>query len=260
MAPFNSPDTIGKTRMFYFMIWAVLYGLSYSLTDLLYPAAVPYAAAAYAVLLLAWLRHRRLLKVFRICKPVFPVRRPGLSGQTDLPAGLSLEALPKIRQILMAFLLLILPAANLLSGGSFADVKTMVLMAGTVIVEEVFFRGVLLAEKPLTTWMAAKPEFVRAAISSGLFSVFHAVNAAGGEAWLHVLPQMICAFCAGMLFAAVTLRTDSLIPAAAGHYFVNMTAAEENVFSLPVAAGSAICLLAGILLLSRPRERKADRG
>lgn len=233
-------------EMIEFVVWAVLYGLSHSLTNMLFPAAVPYTVLMYAVLLLVWLGYRRCLERFRI-------RRPAVHGWS----GVAILAL-----------LMILPAANLLSGGISADGDTVVMMLGTVIVEEVFFRGILLVEpggrtvsdNPLVTWMAAKPEFVRACISSGLFALFHAANVISGEAWLHVLPQMICAFCAGMLFAAVTLRTDSLIPAAAGHYFVNMTAAEENVFSLPVAAGSAICLLAGILLLSRPRERKADRG
>lgn len=236
--------------MVYFVFWTALYVLSYNLSQRMNPTVTPYAVLICAALLLIWLGCRRSLKQFHICRPV-------LRGRDGLQSA-ARGQFPD--RVLILLGLAALPAANLLSGGSFAEGNTAVLMAGAVIVEEVFFRGVLLAEKTLTTWMAAKPEFVRAAISSGLFSVFHAANAGSGEPWMHVLPQMICAFCAGMLFAAVTLRTGSLIPAAAGHYFVNMTAAEENVFSLPVAAGSAICLLAGILLLSRPRERKADRG
>lgn len=239
--------------MVYFVFWTALYVLSYNLSQRMNPAVTPYAVLICAALLLIWLGCRRSLKQFHICRPV-------LRGRDGLQSAARGQFPDRVLSLLG---LAALPAANLLSGGSFAEGNTAVLMAGAVIFEEVFFRGVLLAESgtsPFITWIAAKPEIVRAGISSGLFAVFHAVNAAGGEAWLHVLPQMICAFCAGMLFAAVTLRTDSLIPAAAGHYFVNMTAAEENVFSLPVAAGSAICLLAGILLLSRPRERKADRG
>ena len=154
---------------------------------------------------------------------------------------------------------MVLPAANLLSGGTLAEGNTAVLMCGAVLVEEIFFRGVLLAEpgdghssapgNALLKWLAAQPEYGRACISSGLFAFFHAVNAVSGEGWTQVLPQMFCAFCAGMLYAAVTFRTNSLIPAAAGHFFVNITAAEENVLSLPVAAGSILCLAAGILLL-----------
>ena len=218
--------------MLYFAVWAVLYGLSYSLSKLLLPTALPYAVLIYAILLIVWLGYRQRLKALHVCRPV-------ASRWTDIPV--------------MA-LLLILPAANRITGGSYADGKTAVLMLGAVIVEEVFFRGILLAEpgtfeNPLIKWMEDRPDHVKAILSSGLFAVFHAVNAIGGEAGIQVLPQIICAFCAGMLFAAVTFRTDSLIPAAAGHYLINITASEENVFSLPVAVGSVICLAAGILLL-----------
>lgn len=193
---------------------------------------MPYAVLAYAVLLLVWLGHRRRLKALRICRPA-----PG--GWTG---------------ILVMALLLILPAANRISGGSFAFGNTAVLMLGTVIVEEVFFRGVLLAEpgtfeSPLAEWMEDRPDYVKAILSSGLFAIFHAVNVISGENWVWIIPQILCAFCAGMLFAAVTFRTNSLIPAAVCHFLVNITASEENAFSLPVAAGSILCLAAGILLL-----------
>ena len=218
--------------MLYFLIWAVLYGLSYSLLQLLFPAALPYAIPGYAMLLLVWLGYRRRLRAYRICKPV-------LTGRT----GLTVMAL-----------LLILPAANLISGGSFAGGRTAVLMLGTVTVEEVFFRGILLAEPgtsgiPMFELLADRPDHAKAFISSGLFAAFHAVNVIGGEEWMQVVPQIIFAFCAGMLFAAVTLRTDSLLPAAAGHYLINITASAKNAFSLPAAAGSILCLAAGIILL-----------
>ena len=221
------------------VIWAVLYGLSYSLAQLVFPAAVPYAVLSCAVLLLVWLGYRRRLKALRISHPVL-----------NRPDGISSPPL-----LLILFLLLILHAANLLSGGSFAAGSTVVLMLGAVLVEEVFFRGVLLAkpgtfDTPLLKWITEQPDYVKALLSSGLFAVFHAVNAIGGEAWLQIVPQMVCAFCAGMLFAAVTLRTDSLLPAAAGHFLVNITAAEENVFTLPAVFGCMLCLTAGILLLA----------
>ena len=221
-----------KVRMLYFAVWAMLYGLSYSLSQRLFPAAVPYAVLAYAVLLIVWLGCRGYFGAFRI-------RRPVLSGRT----GITVMAL-----------LLILPAANLISGGSFAGGSTAVLMAGTVIVEEVFFRGVLLADpgsfgNPLMEWMAERPDHTKVILSSGLFAVFHAVNAISKEEWIQVIPQIIFAFCAGVFFAAVTFRTNSLIPAAVCHFLVNITASEENAFSLPAAAGSMICLAAGILLL-----------
>ncbi len=229
----------GRSRMISIVIWAVLYGLSYSLAQLVFPAAVPYAVLSCAVLLLVWLGYRRRLKALHINPPV-----------SDGSAGISSPAL-----LLILFLLLILPAANLLSGGSFASGSTVVLMLGAVLVEEVFFRGVLLAkpgtfDTPLLAWLTEQPDYVKALLSSGLFAVFHAVNAIGGEAWLQIVPQMVCAFCAGMLFAAVTLRTDSLLPAAAGHFLVNITAAEENTCILPTAFGCMLCLAAGILLLA----------
>ena len=218
--------------MLAFAVWAVLYGLSYSVSKLLFPTALPYITPCYAVLLISWLGYRQRLRAFRLCLPVLR----GWSG------------------VLVMLLLLLLPAANLLSGGSFASGKTAVLMLGPVIVEEIFFRGVLLAEPgtagiPFLAWMTEQPVFVKAIISSGLFAVCHAANVTGGEEWIKVVPQITCAFCAGMLFAAVTFRTNSLIPAAAGHFLVNVTASESNVFSVLIAAGSVICLAAGISLL-----------
>ena len=235
----------GRSRMISIVVWAVLYGLSYSLAQLVFPAAVPYAVLSCAVLLLVWLGYRQRLRALRISRPV-------LNG----PAGIMSPALLRILASL-----LILPAANLMSGGSFASGSTAVLMLGTVFVEEVFFRGVLLAkpgtfESPFLASITEQPDYKKALLSSGLFAGFHVVNAIGGEAWLQIGPQMVCAFCAGMLFAAVTLRTDSLLPAAAGHFLVNITAAEENAFTLPAAFGCMLCLAAGILLLAASSIQK----
>lgn len=71
----------------------------------------------------------------------------------------------------------------------------------------------------------------------------------GGAGSAQVALQIFCTLCAGMLFAAATLRTDSLIPAVTAHFFVNITARLADAYSLPVLIGSRICLAAGILLL-----------
>lgn len=228
--------------MLYLAVWAVLYGLVYSFFRLLFPAALPYAALSYAVLLLVWLGYRGRLKALRICRAAF-------RGWTDVP---------------VLALLFILPAANRISGGAFAAGDTAVLMIGAVIVEEVFFRGVLLAGPgtsgvPLFEWAAEQPDRAKALFSSGLFAAFHAVNAVSGEDGVRILPQILCAFCAGMLFAAVTFRVNSLIPAAAGHFLVNITASEANAFSLPIMIGSVLCLAAGGILLLLP-ARHIRRG
>ena len=217
--------------MLYLAVWAVLYGLSYFFARMVCPAAVPYVLICYACVLLAWLYFRHLWKTLRI----------------KLPSG------GKGRSAAVYAALLMMPAANLIAGGKFSGAEQVLLMLGTVSVEEIFFRGVLLGKdderrrESLLLTKLSDPE--RVLFSAVLFAVLHAANALSGSGIQEVLFQIVCAFCAGILYGAATLWTDSLLPALIGHLLVNITAAETAVVSWTVSAGAALSLAAGILLI-----------
>lgn len=139
----------------------------------------------------------------------------------------------------------VLPAWNLLYAGLPAwDVGTMLPLALGSLVEELFFRGALLA------LLEKKRPGSGVFLSALLFSAYHCISPdpSAGQLW--------CALAAGVCYGEVTVFTGSLLPALLAHVAVNLTSPGQIAPSPPslwLCAG--VCLLWGI---SQTIQRKKD--
>lgn len=179
-------------------LWIASYGLVYALANCLprgrYPWAVSLAMIGYSATLILW--------VFRTGQ----ARRLGLCAPRNIRCS---RLLP----------LLTLPVCNLLSAEAFPPpLPTFLLMLAVCATEELFFRGFLLR---FLMRFGAVPAIL---LSSVVFALFHLVNLAAGSV-IYTLAQVLCAFAAGICFAAATVLTGSLLPGFAAHFLSNITAA-----------------------------------
>ncbi len=217
------------------LIIAAGYGSAVLLTRYICEDALPFVIFLFAVVLSIVLYRRSRFDALRI-------RLPHLSGRKGL--------------FVMLFLI-VMPAVNILEYRAFADIKTVVLMAGAVSVEEIVFRGIILSDDlaPFVRirYLRNASPLSRILISSALFALFHAVNIIGSPDIPGTLFQIFCAFCAGVLFAAVTQQTGSILPCTVCHFIINITSPETVSFSVPVMIGSAVCLAAGIIISTERR-------
>jgi len=208
--------------MGYALFWGVLYGLLDTVAQWIGGAAPPFMMLAYACLLVIWLGKQGWLARFYLCLPT--VRDPRVC----------LHLLP----------LLFFMTVNLAERGGGPPLSlALVLMAGTVMTEEIVFRGVLLRV------LEKLPPLMGVLLSATIFALFHLVNAMGQTDGLFILYSLLYAFAAGVLYAAVTLHFNSLIPAAVGHYLANVTAPDGGEHpSVLFLLCMAVCALWGILL------------
>ena len=121
------------------------------------------------------------------------------------------------------------------------------------VVEELFFRGFLLR------YLLRYGAIPAVLLSSAVFGLFHLVNWTAGSA-LYTWAQVLCAFAAGICFAAAAVRSGSLLPGFAAHLLSNLTAAPAPVEPHPLlwfcialygCYGAALCKS-----LSVNKERK----
>jgi len=208
--------------MGYALFWGVLYGLLHAVSRRIDGAITAFSMLGYTVALILWLGKKGWLPRLRLCLPTMVSPRSYL-------------------HLLPLLLFMIVNVAE--QGGWPSPSLALVLMAGTVVTEEILFRGVL-----LRVFDGLLP-CIRVLLSASIFSLFHLVNAIGQADSLLVLYSLLYAFAAGVLFAATTIYFDSLIPAAVGHYLANVTAPTQGEHPSPIfLVVMAVCMLWGILL------------
>lgn len=188
-------------------LWIASYGLVYALASYLpreeYPWAVPLAMLGYSGALILW--------VFRTGQ----ARRLGLSTPRNIRC---IRFLP----------LLMLPVCNLLTAETISlSFPTFVLILAVCAAEELFFRGLLLR---FLMRYGAIPAVL---LSSLVFALFHLVNLIAGTA-LYTWAQVLCAFAAGVCFAAAAALSGSLLPGFAAHLLSNITAAPAPADPAPL--------------------------
>ena len=100
-------------------------------------------------------------------------------------------------------------------------------MLAVCATEELFFRGFLLR---FLMRFGAVPAIL---LSSVVFALFHLVNLAAGSV-IYTLAQVLCAFAAGVCFAAAAALSGSLLPGFAAHLLSNITAAPAPADPAPL--------------------------
>jgi membrane protease YdiL (CAAX protease family) len=119
----------------------------------------------------------------------------------------------------------------------------------TGYLEEALFRGVVLGVlRPAGTWPAVL-------LSSALFAAAHLPNVLFGQAPAVTAAQAVGTFCFGVGYAALRLRTGSVLPLMLLHFLTDLLL---RVDALPAWAhwtamvgGDTVLLLFGLLLLLR---------
>ena len=122
----------------------------------------------------------------------------------------------------IAFFLLVFPMCNLFTSAYLEKDPAVIVMTFSIcLIEEIFFRGLLL--------QYLKRYGIKACVllSSGLFALYHLGNLFVLRDVGYVLLQTVAAFSAGICYAVYVLLLDSLLPCAAAHLFVNITAAPD---------------------------------
>ncbi len=130
-----------------------------------------------------------------------------------------------------------------------ADLLAMLVIgyAATAFAEEALYRGMILGVlRPAGTWPAVL-------ISSGLFALAHLANVLFGQAPAVTVAQAVGTFCFGIGYAALRLRTGSILPLMVLHFLTDLLL---RIDALPVWAhwslmvgGDTVLLLYGVLLL-----------
>ena len=185
-------------------LWITAYGLVYVLANRgSHPWGVPMAMLGYSTALILWVVATGQARRLGLCAP----RR--IPGFRFLP-------------------LLMLPLCNCLTVGAFScSLPTFLLMLAVCAAEELFFRGFLLH------YLLRYGAIPAVLLSSAVFGLFHLVNWTAGSA-LYTWAQVLCAFAAGICFAAAAVRSGSLLPGFAAHLLSNLTAAPAPVEPHPL--------------------------
>ena len=134
-----------------------------------------------------------------------------MSGRTAKMAVIFL--LPQIINIIVSAVQFV--TGDRVFGGLTYQVLILSLMAG--VSEEVAFRAV-----PISYIMREKPKQstipLAAFITSFFFGAIHLTNMVGGVTFPMAAYQSVFAFCVGMLYVAVFLRTKSILPSMICHF------------------------------------------
>lgn len=210
-----------------FWLWLLLYGLLFAAPRALVPAAAPLLApallAVYWAVLLRGLHTRGRLRSYGLC------RGKGLTA----------------RDALLSLPVLLFAALNIAFGGARPGIAEAVYLLFAVFGEEVLFRGVLPA-----VWGEKLGVVRAAAASAALFALLHLGSALGGS-FSAAAVQALCAFGAGLLFAAVRVKTGSIALPLLAHALINLTGGAELTTPRAAAylAASALCTLCALRLL-----------
>ena len=210
-----------------FWLWLLLYGLLFTAPRALVPAAAPLLTpallAVYWAVLLRGLHTRGRLRSYGLC------RGKGLTA----------------RDALLSLPVLLFAALNIAFGGARPGIAQAVYLLFAVFGEEVLFRGVLPA-----VWGEKLGAVRAAAASAALFALLHLGSALGGSVSAAAV-QTLCAFGAGLLFAAVRMKTGSIALPLLAHALINLTGGAELTTPRAAAylAASALCALCALRLL-----------
>lgn len=173
-------------------LWVALYGAVHMAFQRFCSGLTGAAMLLYTALLMLWLWRVRGLGWLKL---------PGLEESKS--CGFFLP-------------LLTLPVYHLLTGGT--PGAGWLLMVSVSVAEELFFRGWLLKilgrRRPLTGIL----------LSALAFGLFHGVNLLRGAELGYTLMQMLCGIAVGVCFAAVAVRTGSLLIGILVHFLINITA------------------------------------
>lgn len=210
-----------------FWLWLLLYGLLFAAPRALVPATAPLLTpallAVYWAVLLRGLHTRGRLRSYGLC------RGKGLTA----------------RDALLSLPVLLFAALNIAFGGARPGIAEAVYLLFAVFGEEVLFRGVLPA-----VWGEKLGVVRAAAASAALFALLHLGSALGGS-FSAAAVQALCAFGAGLLFAAVRMKTGSIALPLLAHALINLTGGAELTTPRAAAylAASALCALCALRLL-----------
>ena len=210
-----------------FWLWLLLYGLLFTAPRALVPAAAPLLTpallAVYWAVLLRGLHTRGRLRSYGLC------RGKGLTA----------------RDALLSLPVLLFAALNIAFGGARPGIAQAVYLLFAVFGEEVLFRGVLPA-----VWGEKLGAVRAAAASAALFALLHLGSALGGSVSAAAV-QTLFAFGAGLLFAAVRMKTGSIALPLLAHALINLTGGAELTTPRAAAylAASALCALCALRLL-----------
>lgn len=211
-------------------LWLILYGAIFAVPRALVPEAqMLLTPALLTVFWTALIVHLRKIGAAESC---------GLSKGAKLTPSDAILMLP----------LFIIAALNIAFGGTLPALAPSVYMLYAVFGEEFFFRGVLQNE------FSKKLGTVRAAVAAtALFALMHMLNALGTSP-CDAFVQVLCAFGAGLLLAAVRIKTGSLFLPLLAHATINLTGTVEV---LPHAAAyiivSALCAVCAMRLLGKTK-------
>ena len=175
------------------------------------------ALIGYLCILYGWLKKTGRRQKVGLVKPsITPLR--------ECNYGLPLFALPILNCMIVQQLIW--------------DVSYMMLMVCVAVIEEVFFRGFLY--DILSKWNRWGYIF----LSAFLFGVFHIVNLWEGYRLHYVIMQTVCAFSAGICYAGLTVKIQSIVPAIIAHSLTNLSASINGhvlLEKLPSASNEVIC-------------------
>lgn len=119
-----------------------------------------------------------------------------------------------------AFILLINIMVGIQTNASIGH-RVLAVVVGLLVAifEEGLFRGVIFKTLQQTNW--PNRLWGQMAVSAVIFGGMHLFNLFHGAAWQGTTVQVIYAFALGMLFAAVTYRTQSLLPTILCHWLID---------------------------------------
>lgn len=151
-------------------------------------------------------------------------------------AGIKTIPLKDLKKYLFFLPLGALPVYNVLTGSGWElSFSLAALMLCASIAEELFFRGFLL--RILLKWSRAGGIVV----SGAVFALAHFVNLIQGADLSYVLMQTLCAFSAGIGFAAVTAASGSVLPCIAAHFLINISAGSGTMGPAECGLGLWVC-------------------
>ncbi|MBO4770084.1 MAG: CPBP family intramembrane metalloprotease [Clostridia bacterium] len=223
----QSYSETSRITIVYLLVTVFIYGAVYFASVYISAFTSFVSVFVFSAALVAVLRFKGRTGFYRISMP-----------EIETPA-MALRILP----------LLIVPVFQLVKFGLPVPEAEWFLLAGAALTEEIIFRGYF------PRLFSKMPRFVLIMFSAAVFALFHFVNLLSAPSFSVILKQFFCAFCAGVLFSAVTLDFDSLLPPFFAHFFINCTTPQyKTVFSLSETLPWIAVLAFGLLFAAKPAD------
>ena len=192
-----------------YYIWILLYEIIFMISEKIFVEMqvshwiTVLALLGYLCILYGWLKKTQQRQNVGLVRPrKIPLRECGY--------GLPLLGLP-VFHVMMAQPITL-------------EISYMMMLLCVAIIEEVFFRGFLYDR--LARWNF-KGYILLSAL---LFGAFHVVNLWEGYPLYYVIMQTWCAFTAGLCYAGLTVKTQSIVPAMIAHTLTNLSGSINGDF------------------------------